>query len=116
MLQMRRFVVDHFDLAIFRISRVPLQAVVSEDSLSLFNLDRIFFLHASRAFHTTFHGKRAHNGLSSPVWDRKRRDVIDMPPKHLIARETHFSNQVNEKLRNPFRRKSKKTEEAPKQA
>ena len=37
-------------------------------------------------------------------------------PETHIAWETAFVSQVNDKLRNPFRRKSKKTEEAPKQA
>jgi len=37
-------------------------------------------------------------------------------PRNAYSLGDQFSTQVNDKMRNPFRRKSKKTEEAPKQA
>jgi len=37
-------------------------------------------------------------------------------PRNAYSLGGQFSTQVNDKMRNPFRRKSKKTEEAPKQA
>ena len=41
--------------------------------------------------------------------------VTDIP-RNAYSLGDQFSMQVNDKMRNPFRRKSKKTEETPKQA
>jgi hypothetical protein len=37
-------------------------------------------------------------------------------PQNTYSQRNRSSTKVNDKMRNPFRRKSKKTEEAPKQA